>query len=180
MYDETFDCSSVSPFEIANKLFTSDPLPKNSNELRIPDADSNVMTYLFEILANILLEGLDIKFGGLNNVALSDDDYKQINLLNPWFNSIGYNVNCEKIDRTSPTLDNTHYCRVMIKTPLYEHIFHFRNIQKNYHFMLNGPSLHDNNLKTKLSDLYMIYNPSDNYSWKISFAFYHSTILTDK
>ena len=85
------DLVDCSPEMIAHQLFTKEPKDPCSHQIIAYDSGSD-LTYIFEILITILLEGLNILTGGLTDADLSGFNQEHIIGLNPWFNSLGFKI----------------------------------------------------------------------------------------
>ena len=86
--DTMNDLNDFSPEMIAYELFTKDAKAPCSHQI-LAYQDGGDLTYLFEILITVLLEGLNIFTGGLKDTDLNDFTKTHITSLNPWFQSIG-------------------------------------------------------------------------------------------
>lgn len=164
----------VTPEQIAEALFSEDPKDPNSFQiLARPDTNNaEDMTYIFEILVTIMLEGLEYLSGGdLNNFEIDDFNEDYIETLGPWFNSICFNVKVEVFDQSKMYKCKKYYCKTIIKNEQTEHIFKQNNIDKNYHFLLNGKYEEYNKNLIELKDLYTVFINKDKI-YKISFNFY--------
>lgn len=166
------DLESFTPEGIAHNIFTKEPKNPCSCQL-VAEQDSMDITYLFEILSIILMEGLEIFTGDLSKSNLNALSISHIDSLNPWFRSIGFDILVSEHNVSNNTEYNKHYCKIMIRDKLQEIFFEMKNIDKNYHFVLNGDSLDENKHKTNLKDLHLICIIGDKV-FKISFKFHHS------
>ena len=172
-----------SPENIAQALFTQDPKPPCSHQILTYDEKTDNkkygdLTYIFEILITILMEGLDIFSGGLDKTDLNNFTEKHITNLNPWFNSIGFNINVETFtkdvkDICKDQYDN-YYCKIMVRTKLFETFFLMKNVSKNYHFLLNGKCIEENKNKQKINEISAVFCNIDDTIYKISFNFIQS------
>jgi len=176
MSDQNVDVDSLanfSPEMIAHEIFTKDAKPPCSHQILAYQEGAD-MTYIYEILITILLEGLEIMTGGLKEVDLSNFTASHIIVLNPWFKSIGFDINVEAVDSSDKDSYNEYYCRAMVNDKLNETFFIMKNItHKPYHFLLNGPKLQDNKEKQHLNEIYGIFS-NDDTVYKISFDFHTS------
>jgi len=139
--------------EMAELLF-SEP-PKESHTIRLINVEDNVdIYYQFEMILNLYMEGI-FTLGFID--------------LNPWFHSIGININL--IEHSIDEKDNlsNYYCKIIIKDDSkYTQWFEIKNIKKNYHF-LNNSKFFFGYIEIKVfSKLYAIYI-KDNILYKLSF-----------
>ena len=156
-----------TPEDIAKILFSKEPQAKNTCQLLLDQVDNE---YIFELLLNILLNGIDILFG--KDINLDDVNEGSISLLNLYMESLGYklsvivenNDNLEYLLFTDLTNDN-YYCELKINDfPDYfinytrKHSGH-NKYSKKYRFILNG-SNHIRH-RDKLNDYYCIYFTKD-------------------
>lgn len=145
-----------SPEDIAQSLFTQDPRDPNSCQI-VTDQNDIDVTYLYEILITILLEGLEILSSGIDTVDLNTFTSDHITSLNPWLKSIGYKVKVVEKDAQDYDQYQEYYCRVVVRSPTTQTWFDMRHIDKNYSFNLNGTYLEENKEKQNLRDLYSIF-----------------------
>ena len=168
------DLSNQSPEMIAQTLFTNEPKSPRSQQI-VADPEDQVtdVTYIFEILITIYMEGFDILSNGLNTININDITEDHIKSLRPWFHSIGFNINVDTYDQTteSKELYMDYYCKIMIRVPLYETFFIMKKVtNKNYHFLLNGPFLEINRGKKYLRELSGVFLTSTKV-FRITFDF---------
>jgi hypothetical protein len=162
-----------TPELIANLLFSKNPSEPCSHMI-LAYADGSDILYYFEILITILLEGLDICANGLNTVDLSNFNEDFILALDPWFNSIGFKLKVDTYDYNNKNDNNNYtdyYCKAKVRTPLHETFFIMKNIDKNYHFLLNGLTIEQNKQKTNINEVSCIFINDDNKVYKIWFDF---------
>lgn len=172
--DELVD---YTPEEIAHALFTHEPKPENSCQI-IAEQELANMTYIFEILMIILMEGLEILTGNLSTANLVNLSCDHVMALNPWFLSLGFNINVNIYNKGTDAINlyNKHYCKIIIKDKLQKILFgpllevEIKNINKNYHFFINGDDFEENKHKNELKNLHAILI-NDNVIFKISFDF---------
>lgn len=157
----------MNPEEIAHTLFSSEPKPACSCQITT-EQNTTDLTFIFEILIIILLEGLEIIIGDLSEVNLQDMTEEHITTLNPWFESIGFKIKVILFPKESIDQYLQYYCRIIIKDKLHKIYFDMKNIKTNYHFYLNGPFLQQNKSKNLLNQLYAIYH-NGNSTFKIWF-----------
>lgn len=160
-----------TPESVAQTIFTKDPLPACSCQI-ISEQNMDDVTYIFEILIIILMEGLEILSGDLTKANLNELTEEHIKILNPWFNSLGFNIKVACYDISEKELYNKQYCKIIIKDKLQEMFFEMKNITKNYHFTLNGDYLEQNKKKTNLKDLHTIFI-INNKVFRTYFEFYY-------
>lgn len=172
----------LSPEKIAESLFTSEPKAPCSCSLVTEEDATHDVTWWFEILVIILLEGLNILTGDLSTADLDNLTSDHITLLNPWFKSIGFKIKVnsyDKNDEDDKHFYSNYYCRVILRDKLQETFFIMKNVNKNYHFVLNGSCLEENRKKTSINDLYMIFQ-TDKQVFKIYFEFHYPENNPDK
>lgn len=168
------ELEDFTPDAIANTLFHQEPKdPFTCRLLANPEEVDSI--YLFELLITILMEGLDIMIGGLSTADLSNMTTDHITCLNPWFYSLGFKINIELFDRNENEDEineyQEYYCKTVIRNKVNEIIFEKNNVDKDYHFFINGHFLKKNQLKENLRDLYSVFI-NGNDVFKISFDFY--------
>jgi len=165
------ELSDFSPEMIAQSIFTKDPKDPCTHQI-LAYQDGADLTYVFEILITILLEGLDILTGGLKEADLSSFTSTHVTALNPWFQSLGFDISVDVKDINDKDSYKDYYCRTVINNKLNETLFIMKNIpHKTYHFFLNGQYLDQNKAKTNLKDIYGVFR-TDNHAYLISFDFH--------
>lgn len=178
MSDQEVDVGSLanfSPEMIAHEIFTKDAKAPCSHQI-LAYQDGADMTYIYEILITILLEGLEIMTGGLKEVDLSSFTTSHITVLNPWFKSIGFDITVEEVESSDKDSYNEYYCRAVVNDKLNETFFIMKNItHKPYHFLLNGQNLQANKEKQQLNEIYGIFS-NDDTVYKISFDFHTPSV----
>lgn len=173
-----------SPEQLAAQIFSSSPkdpcsiciLPYSNT------IDNDALTFNFEILLTIYLEGfmniLDvIKYKHLQDnpkdserksYELENDIYNRVTLEDlkfpePWFRSFGYTIQIDEfrgIDRS--------YCRILLSFDPKDRInFLMKDLKQRYHFVLNKKY-------RKVSDMENIYTVlvKDKKYFRISFRIY--------
>lgn len=166
-----YDGPDMSPEEIALALFMDEPKEEGTYQILTDDAECDPVL-AFEILCTILLEAMDILTQGLTTVDLKKFDESFILQLNPWFKSMCFKIDVDVYDKElDKEFYKDYYCSVKIRTPLYETFFIMKNIDKNYHFLLNGNFLEENQNKTNINDLSLIFI-NDDKVYKITFDFH--------
>jgi len=157
-----------TPENIAKIIFSNEPCKPLTHQIITCD-DVNDYFSVFEILLTILLEGLENLTGGLDTIDLMQFSTNHLTHLNPWFHSFGFNINVNKENIDELHNNNNYYCKILIKTLGTRPIFINRNIQKNFHFLINP--LYNNSNINQLSDIFGLFiNNNDIY--KISFDFF--------
>ena len=108
----------------------------------------------------------------IKNNVYDDIDYKKINnnflmLPEEWFKSIGFYINIYEdeydyyldLQKDKEIYKNSiffnHYCKILLRAnPQDESLFVFKNIEKPYHFFINGEFI--NNKINKIDDIHSI------------------------
>jgi len=156
---------NMTPENIAQYIFTKQPMERCSYQI-LAEQDDADLTLIFEILVTIMMEGIDIFSGGLDNVNLNDFTMNHIVGLNPWFKSIGFKIKAQIIERDQ---DYDRYCKIVLRLRN-RPIFDIKNIDKSYHFFINGSALDKNKIENKLNNLYATFSCLDKI-YKINFDF---------
>lgn len=159
-----------SPEEIAKILFTKDALEPNSC-LILAGSDNNDICTEFEILLTILFEGFNILTQGIEKINQNNINANHFNNLNPWFNSIGYKINAEVVDKLDEESYNKYYSKSIINDNSYKYFFDSKKIKKPYHFFL---SINTPKGFKELDELYNIYI-CNNKVFKIKFKHMNQT-----
>jgi hypothetical protein len=119
----------------------------------------NDNTYVHEILLIILLEGI-MKFNyNLDNVNLDEVEIEHIRALNPWFNSIRFNLRVNEFEKIEENIEEYkyYYSKIILKKmPEYEMLFKINHIDKNYTFFLNSLYIKDKYPSVNLNEIYSI------------------------
>jgi hypothetical protein len=160
---ETLDVDEMddfSPEAIAEYLFTQNPQPPNSCKIITTQRDVDI-TFIFEILMTIFWEGIDILVDGLDTIKLEDITKEVIVGLNPWINSIGFNMYVKIVDYSDQKSYEEYYCKILTKH-MHSTWFSVKGIETNYTFNLNGNFLEVNRQKTNLSELFAILKIGSN------------------
>lgn len=121
-----------TPEQIALKLFSNDVKPPNTIHLFIKDINNKIE--IFEILLTILFDGLNIMLDGLYNINHNDINNEHLEIINPWFESIGFKIIAE-ISNVAPP---NYYCRILLNNNDNKGYFFMKNIDKPYTFIING------------------------------------------
>lgn len=180
----------ISIDDLMHKLFSKKPSSINENKIIPTSVDENdikdgILIYGFEMLLNIYIAGifhheklkyilknkfLDEKnITDLYNDVYDDLDIQQINeelLLIPslWFESICYSIRVDEYnyDDFFEIEDNkNHYCKIMLKSNVHDmYYFEYMNIEKPYHFLINGKFSHEKIVN--LNDVYAILIKNNN------------------
>ena len=165
----------MTPETIADLLFSKMPDDPLSKQLLfdVPTNDENSGTYIYEILLTILLEGI-MKFNNnLENINLEDVQINQIEALNPWFNSLRFNLKIEELEKNEELEEQYKYFYskiILKKMPEYEMVFNINNINKNYTFFLNPLYIKNKYPFDNLNDIYSVMFLK-NRIFKIKFLF---------
>ncbi len=163
------DLEDFSPEQIAQTIFNQNPKDACSCQIGTFDPDAN-MTYIFEILLIILMEGFCVLTGGLEGVNLDELTEDHFSMLNPWFRSLGFDIKVNQYDFEEKELYSKYYCKTMVKSEMTKNFFLMRKIQKPYHFLLNGDCLDEYKNCTVLESLHTVFIHGPNV-FKISFKF---------
>lgn len=144
-----------SPEGIAQFLFNQEPKSTGSCEI-ITENDGADLSYVFEILLTILLEGLEILSNGLDHVDLAEITPEHILGLNPWFYSLGFKIRIIEKEYKDQEDFQDYYCKVLTK-----HFnavwFQIKGIEKSYTFNLNGNFLELNKERKNLKELFAVF-----------------------
>ena len=160
---------SESPEEIARKIFAADAQHPLTYSIIASGEENTDYYYVFEILYTILFEGFDILVKGLDKVNPDNIEIDHFKQINPWFHSIGFNINVEECIKSDNSYEN-YYCKTIIKDSSYKFFFKQKNISKNYHFFLSY-KLTNSQHSTNLEEIYGIFIGKDKV-FKISFSEY--------
>lgn len=189
------DPLETTPTDLAAKLFSNPPGPDNSNKL-LPHLDSNDITndfdhvsFTFEILITIFMEGvlhlsklLDVLDG--IHVDLNESNYDNdvdifkleighLELLQPWFRSIGYEINAYEYEIED--FGENYYCKIILKdNPEDTGYFIYRNINIPYHFVLN-PKFMKSKRMNQVSAIFIKPATRDSSKKVFSISFYPIT-----
>lgn len=174
--DKSIDNSEVlnncSPEDIAKHVFSKshNNLGTYSMLLDSSTNDGKDPIYIFEILINILMEGLNIFTNGFHKVDFNEIDSEYILGLSPWFKSLGFRLYVDAYHIDDTDMYDNYYCKIIIKNDGNEGLFIMKNISKSYHFFINGNKLEENKIVTNLKDLcgificdYVVFNISFDY-----------------
>lgn len=135
------DFVGISPEELAEIIFNAEPKPVQSIGLFTDQSNSNLQD-LFEMLVTVLMEGLETIVGDLSTADLSKLTTEHLEALNPWIQSLGFTLHSEQYNfQTDQEQYKDYYCKTLVKDELYANYFNFKNLEKNYHFQLNGSVL---------------------------------------
>lgn len=166
---DEMEYGDMTPKEIAEAIFKE--MPKEAKELGISlDKNSDCIT-IFEILATITLEGLNI----MAKYKLDEFDFnmftkKTITALNPWMQSIQFNIICTEHKKENIEEYSDNYCRVLIKNKETIPIFAIKKIDTPYHFIINGSNYDENMSKNNFEDVSMVFY-NNNKVYRISYEF---------
>jgi hypothetical protein len=159
MENSNDNLEEMTPEDIALLLFSKmpdDPLTKQLL-IDLPENDSNAHTYVHEILLTILLEGI-MKFNNnLENTNLDDVQLIHIEALNPWFNSLRFDLKITELEKTDEEEYKYYYSKIILKKmPEYEMLFEINHIEKNYTFFVNSLYIKDPLLNNNLDEIYSV------------------------
>ena len=189
--DNAISEEQMSPEELAKMIFAQTPgdpcskciLPCSDGEM-----DNDTVSFCFEILLTIYLEGLmyilDIiksshSIGdNKKDYEIENEVYKTVKLddlqfPDPWFKSFGYSINIEEINISSNNLKKDYnnrikpnsYCRILLSFDPNDRLqFVLKSIENKYHFILNSSYKKTN----KLESIYALLSKDDKF-YKISF-----------
>lgn len=77
----------MEPQQIAQAIFSNNPKEPNTIKLGLDESDNE---YVFELMLNILLEGIYVKFG--TNFNIKSLTIEVITLLNEYMKSMGFTI----------------------------------------------------------------------------------------
>ena len=154
----------ATPKNIAQMLFTMNYKDPDTYQI-VADEDMNDVYCVFEVLLNILMEGFDILSGGLDKINTSMINVEHFKGLDPWFQSIGFNIYTDLYEYEDKLEYDKNYCKILINDENNKSFFEFKQIKDNFHFFLNAKRNEDLNT---LIDIYAVYINGDNII-KISF-----------
>ena len=165
------ELEEFSPERLAHTIFSTDPKPPCSNQI-IALQDGADLTYIFQILVTVFMEGFEMFTEGFENMDLTKFTTDHITSFDPWFRSLGFKIVTDTTDITNKEYYQDYYCKIIIKTQLYENLFIMKGIEhKKYHFLLNGPHMEQNKKKDKIKDLKAVFiNDATDTVFIISFA----------
>lgn len=183
-FEEPENLQDFSPKDIAQTIFRNEPLDPNSCRI-VSDDDDQDLIYIFEILLTIFLEGFDILTGGLDKIKLDDFSENHVNMMKPWFQSLGFNIKSSEYDIQDKDMYNEYYCKIILRSPETETFFIMQKLKftlwdlvphtdseeeiarqideenlenlENYHFLINGEYQQQNREKKYLKDLYAVF-----------------------
>ena len=131
--------TETTPEELAQMLFSSSPSRPGSIYILPADQnDPDLLTYNFEILITVYMEGLfniiAVKGGDLSNIeniynAVTQED---LEFIDPWFQGFGYKLTV--IEHDDRDICTRAYCRILL--PFTDrNYFATHNITKMYTFV---------------------------------------------
>lgn len=164
------ELEEFSPERLAHTIFSTDPKPACSNQI-IALQEGADLTYIFQILVTVFMEGFEMFTDGFENMDLSNFTTDHISSFDPWFRSLGFKIQTETVEMANKESYEDYYCKIVIKTPLYETLFIMKGIEdKKYHFLLNGKYMEQNKKKDKIKDLRAVFiNDANDTVYIISF-----------
>ena len=158
----------MSPKDIATHIFNEEPKKPYSYQI-ISAEEQNDITFIFEIGLVILLEGFKILIGDLENINLDNFSISHIKNLNPWFNSLGFDIIVSENNINDKENLKNYYCNILLNRKNTKYIFQKNKINNNYHFFINEIYFKGNSFN-KLSDIFAIFIVNTTI-YKISFDF---------
>jgi hypothetical protein len=187
MFDEYFQdkidqAESGSPEYLAQQLFSKEPEPRCSKSLIAysQHADNDAVSFVFEVLMTIYLEGfMNILEVAKQKSAEDDADYQayvhmtvdDLKFPEPWFNSIGYSIDVQEYEVESKPvkeiskLKSLSYCRVLLSFDQKDMFYFLINkVNKKYTFILNKSYIPT----SKLEKIYALLT-KDKKIYRISF-----------
>lgn len=177
MSDDNY--ATHTPKQIAKNIFSKAAEEPLSKQLFISEEGSD-LSYIFEIMLTILVEGLDIFTKGLNVYDLSSFSEENITMLNPWMNSMGFKVKAQCVEEEYTEEYSKYYCRVILNKDEYKELFVINEVENvTYHFLLNGTFLDENKKQQDLDKLFAIFINNEKV-YKISFNFFIPTVTDNK
>ena len=164
------DLEELLPEDIAQILFGQKPKQACTCQLI-----NNIVELIdiFEILNIFLFEGLNIfSDNNLNNIKVTEKNFEK---LQPWIQSLGFRIKIMDYNEDELELCSKYYCKVILKDEKHCKLFDIKNIERNYHFLLNDEYFEENKNKTQLKELYSILKTNDKI-FKISFDCHYPQI----
>ena len=149
------DLIENSPQEIAEKIFNDQPKSPRTYQI-ISAQDINDVSIIFEILITIFLEGFKILVGSFKNIDLSNFTSDHIKQLDPWFASLGFKINVKEYCRDDYDKYSNYYCKIILNNDEWGPFFQLKNINKDYHFLINQLYFKGNNF-SKLEDMFSVF-----------------------
>jgi hypothetical protein len=169
--DNLDNIENCSPEMIAQSIFTQDPKSPCSHQI-LAHSEGSDLTYVFEILITILLEGLNILTGDIREADLSIFNSNHIMSLLPWFQSVGFDVKVSEHEIFDKESYKEYYCRTRINNDSNKTFFIMKDMEeKPYHFLINGQFYEKNKGKTNLADIYGVFDANSKI-YAISFDFH--------
>ena len=163
-----------TPEEIGKEIFTKEPMAPCSCQM-ISESQCTDTTFIFEILLIILMEGLESLTGDLSKADLHLMTVDHLTMLNPWFQSLGFDINVDVYSKGDTGSYEDYYCKIITRDKLYDIVFETKHINKNYHFFLNGDCLEENRKKSNLNDLHAVFINNDQV-YRIEFKFHYPSL----
>lgn len=155
--------NEFEPKELAEILFSNLPQPINSisllpqinnNDINNNDINNDYISYIFEILITIFMEGvmdskrlleMVIEKKYIDKIDNQYVNYYDINIdllmfIEQWFKSFGFYISIREYDDISQINNNNRYCEILLKSnPLQKGLFIYKGINnEEYHFTLNS------------------------------------------
>ncbi len=158
--------SCITIFEILLNIYLDALCHGNKLEHIINSTHNNFENYYNYILEN-----------SYDNISLNNIDKQFLKLPLLWFNSFGFNININEYNdnnnnNNNDDLPSNHYCRVILKINSGDYsYFEFNNIEKPYHFFING-NFDSELFNYNFANLYCLFkNPVNKKVYKISFNY---------
>ncbi len=160
------------PYQVAEIIFKEPAEEPKKFSFYCESETEQKITLLdvFEIYLTIMMEGIFIKYP-ITAETLKTFDENVILNLQPWFHSLGYNVNVQKIPKKNLSEYKEYYCKIILRcdpgwSPYFE-IIH-PEITENYHFNAGPDSPLKRQIECRLDNLFAIFVYRD-MVYKISF-----------
>jgi hypothetical protein len=159
------------PVDIAEIIFTNPPSDKKNYQLYCESdiGDTINSIDLFEIFLTITMEGIFLKNTvDSNSIKLFNDT--TITTLQPWLESLGFQVNVTSYDRLDTEPYDKYYCKIILRCdPAWSQYFELHDdITCDYHFIFGGNSPYIRGKTCTLDNLFAIFTNGCNV-YKINF-----------
>jgi len=173
------DCEEIKtldPDTIAEIIFSDLPKEECSYSMFLSENNKiNDASFIFEILASILLEGMSILYDDFDKCDLSAMTTDSINCVSPYIRSLCFNMKVSEHDNTNEItkveLLDDHYCRIILRCDKqYAMYFEMKDIHKDYTFFFNPKYGRNYPTDKNIKDVYTILNVGDK-TFKISFDY---------
>lgn len=165
---DTNEFENLEPLMIATKLFSKEP-SKASSYCIIADDENADAAFIFEIILTIFMEGVMILYDNLTGIDLKNFTAEHLTALNPWLNSICFNLTIDTCERKDKDLYLDYYCKVILKCdPEWSNWFEHKNLNNSYYFLLNHIYQQGCN-KKNVNELYAVFI-NDTTVFKLQFS----------